>query len=179
MTTVLNLLGGPSIGKSTLAAELYAAMKRRGLKVELVREVAKKWAYDNRQIGPFDQLAILGEQIKEESSLFNKVDYIVTDSPSILGSFYFEHNHKQKFATQMVQDYYNFAMDNGVEFIDYILPRTQKYEQNGRFENEIEARKIDQLLIDYIAFNGVGGLFTFEDTETNETMIEFIMENLE
>ena len=93
MTTVINLISGPGSGKSTLAAELYANMKRRHLDVEIVREVAKEWAYEGKKIGPFEQIAIIGEQIKKESSLFGKVNYIVTDSPTLLGAFYFEHNH--------------------------------------------------------------------------------------
>ena len=38
--TVINLFGGPNVGKSTYAAHLYAQMKIRGLSVALVNEVA-------------------------------------------------------------------------------------------------------------------------------------------
>lgn len=144
MTKVVNLISGPGTGKSTLAAELYARMKRMHLNVEMVREVAKEWAYEKRAVGPFEQIAILGEQIKRESSLFNKVDYIITDSPVLLGAFYFDYNHNEQFMNQMVQDYYKFAESKGIEFKNYILPRTGSYDPKGRFETEDEAEDIDE-----------------------------------
>lgn len=153
MTVVLNLLGGPSSGKSTLAAELYAKMKHKCLKVEMVREVAKEWAWEGRKIGPFDQMAILGEQIKRESSLYGKVDYIVSDSPVMLGAFYFEYNHGRGFMNNMVKEYYYFAEEKGIKFVNIRLRRTKEYEQSGRFETLDEAIKIDQAIYAYISDN--------------------------
>jgi deoxyadenosine/deoxycytidine kinase len=177
MTTVINLIGGPGIGKSTLAAELYAKMKRKHMNVEMVREVAKEWALEGRQIGPFEQLSILGEQIKRESSLFNKVDYIVTDSPVLLGAFYLEYNHNQDFMNKPILDYYYFAQTNGVKFINYKLPRINPYDTKGRFESEKEATDIDDAIYFYLAcldydFNGL------EYLKTNEEIIEAIMSDL-
>lgn len=146
MTVVINLLGGPSSGKSTLAAELYAKMKHRGLKVEMVREVAKKFAWKGQQIGPFDQLAIIGEQIEEESLLFGKVDYIVTDSPVFLGGFYMKYNHGQDFMMKMVQDYYKFAENQDIKFVNVLLKRGKPYDPNGRFETEDRANYLDKVM---------------------------------
>lgn len=153
MTTVISLLGGPGVLKSTTAAELYAKMKRKHMKVEMVREVAKEYAWAGHKIGPFEQIAILGEQIKRESLLYGKVDYIVTDSPVLLGAFYFEHNHKEIFMTKMVNEYYKFSKRNKVKFRNYLLPRVVKYQQDGRFENEQQAKLIDSLIEDYLNYN--------------------------
>ena len=38
---IINLIGEPSAGKSTIAAELFAKMKKAGYNVELVTEYAK------------------------------------------------------------------------------------------------------------------------------------------
>ena len=40
-TVVINLFGGPGCGKSTIAAELFAILKKQGYEVELVTEYAK------------------------------------------------------------------------------------------------------------------------------------------
>ena len=37
-TTVINLIGAPGTGKSTLASELFALMKWQGYDVEIVSE---------------------------------------------------------------------------------------------------------------------------------------------
>lgn len=151
MTTVINLLGSPSTGKSTLACELFAKMKYQGYNVELVREVAKELAWEGRVPTAFDQMYIIGEQIKRESSLYGKVDYIITDSPIILGGFYMEYNHKEKFMTPMIKEFYNFSQTQNIMFLNYFLSRTQEYCPKGRFQTEEEAKLIDTALEIYVA----------------------------
>ncbi len=177
MTTVINLLGGPGIGKSVLAAELYAHMKKKGLNVEMVREVAKDYVYDGKKIGPFEQISILGEQIKKESSLFNKVDYIVTDSPVLLGAFYLEYNHKQDLASEFVSNYYRFSRNQGIKFLNYIIPRRGKYQTEGRYESEQDAKCLDSairyyLVTEFYTFN------PFNKPVSNSKIIKRIMEDL-
>ena len=175
MTTVISLIAGPGAGKSTLAAELYAKMKRQGLDVEMVREVAKEWAYDGRKIGPFEQLSILGEQIKKESSLFNKVDYIVTDSPVFLGAFYLNYNHNQDIACEFVKNYYNFGKEQRVQFLNYVIPRRGDYRTEGRYESEEQAKFIDSAIKVYLRqWHYQFELFGAAEI-TNEEMIEEIM----
>jgi nicotinamide riboside kinase len=163
MSVVINLLGGPSVGKSTKAAELYSEMKKRGLKVELVREFAKEWAWEGRTIGPFDQMAIIGEQIRRESSLFGKVDYIITDSPAILGAFYMDYNHNQEYMTKMVKDYLSFSEDQDVVFRNVVLPRHTNYIRSGRFETEEQAKTIDYSLTDFLSEQKIRYEYYYED----------------
>lgn len=42
MTKVINLIGAPGAGKSTIASQLFSLMKWQGLDVELVSEYAKE-----------------------------------------------------------------------------------------------------------------------------------------
>ena len=67
--------------KSTSAAQLFAELKQRHVSTELAREYVKKWAWEGRKISGFDEYYFVGHQIREESLLFGKVDYIVTDKP--------------------------------------------------------------------------------------------------
>ena len=149
-TTVINLIGGPCCGKSTLAAMLYARMKRNGSKVEMVREVAKEWVWAGRKIGPFEQLAILGEQIHKESALYGKVEYVVTDSPVLLGAFYLDNNHDEVFAKRFVKDFYNFSKRKGVRYINVVLPRKDLYQQDGRLETHDQAKELDFRIMEYL-----------------------------
>lgn len=154
MTTVINLLGSPGAGKSTLAADLFAKMKRRGLKVEMVREVAKEWAWAGREIGPFDQIAIIGEQIGRESSLFGKVDYIITDSPVLLGAFYLDYYYDQLFMNTMVKEYYSYGERKGMKFVNFYLPKAEIYDPEGRFESAEDIDNVDEALTLYLAAEG-------------------------
>lgn len=145
-TKIINYFGGPGVGKSTDSAALYVEMKRSGYDVELVREVAKKWAWQEREIGPFDQMAILGTQMEEESSLFGKVDYIITDSPSFLGGIYLSINHDKDFMMDTVKQYYDYCEQKGIIFKNYLIPRKKKYNQAGRYEDEFTANYIDSMI---------------------------------
>src|ERR1700751_2169041 len=90
-TVVVNILGGSGIGKSTTAALVYGELKLRYQVCELVREFVKQWAWEGRKVGPFGQSIIYGQQVERESSLYGKVDFIVTDSPLILCPVYQQH----------------------------------------------------------------------------------------
>lgn len=145
-TKIINYFGGPGLGKSTDSADLYVQMKRAGYDVELVREVAKKWAWQGRNIGPFDQMAILGTQMEEESSLFGKVEYIITDSPAFLGGVYLHINHNKDFMMDTVKHYYDYCEANGIEFKNFVLPRNKPYNSKGRFESETWSIHIDHVI---------------------------------
>lgn len=45
-TIVVNLIGSPGTGKSTIASELFAKMKWEGFDVELVSEYAKELVWE-------------------------------------------------------------------------------------------------------------------------------------
>ena len=59
-TLVINLIGGPCSGKSTIAAELFARLKKMGVHCELVSEYIKDRIYEENQTMPKNQIAIFG-----------------------------------------------------------------------------------------------------------------------
>ena len=86
-TIIIEVFGGPSSGKSTEAADIYAALKRKHVDAELSREVAKRWVWEGRSVGSFDELYILGAQIREEARLLGQAEVIVTDRPVLMSTF--------------------------------------------------------------------------------------------
>lgn len=56
---VLNFFGGAGIGKSTIAADVFSKLKRKGYKTELVGEYAKWLWYQNATEIVEDQLYLL------------------------------------------------------------------------------------------------------------------------
>ena len=147
MTTIINLYGGPGIGKSVIARYLAARMSIAGEKVELVSEYVKSWAWEKRTIGPFDQLYFVGQQAKKEYILLGNVDWVVTDSPVALCVVYSNKYSPKKIALgieQMCQGYYDTLQEAGHKVLNIMLTRDERpYNGEGRFETEDEAKLVD------------------------------------
>ncbi len=93
MISRVNLFGGPGVGKSTLAARLYACLKQGGIEAELVREDAKQWSYGI--INPWDCVGVFGRQLDAEQRLLQLgIKPIITDSPLGLNCYYSQVFHK-------------------------------------------------------------------------------------
>lgn len=146
MTKIINLYGGPGTGKSTSAAYLYYALKQKGINAELVREYVKEWAWEGRKIDIYDQIFFLGKQLRKETLLYNKVDYIVTDSPIMLSAYYAE-KHCPDLIFQgirgCVKAIYEQAEKDGLKHIHVMLKRSKGYNAAGRYQSENEALQID------------------------------------
>ena len=69
---VLNFYGGAGIGKSTIAADIFSKLKRKGHKTELVGEYAKWLWYQNATDIVQDQL------VMHEHAKFDNVDIYST-----------------------------------------------------------------------------------------------------
>jgi nicotinamide riboside kinase len=154
-THVINLFGGGGVGKSTIAALVFAKLKISGVNAELVREYVKSWAWANKPVGPADQLYLLGKQSAYESALYGKVDVIVTDSPVILAGAYAEWylgraegeyvteaalSHLRIASTYLSTTHYNFFLSRG----------DRPYDSRGRYGTREEAVKFDTYLEAYL-----------------------------
>lgn len=150
MTVVINMLGGSGIGKSTIAAGLYYNMKLQHMNVELVREYVKILAWQGAKISRFDQVNIFGEQCKLEHTLYNKVDYIVTDSPIILAPIYEIFYHNDSIMEEAALKLLSKAKESGVKQLNLVLDRNKPYDTKGRFQTEDQARVVDKLTLDFL-----------------------------
>ncbi len=158
MTKIINLYGGPGTGKSTSAAYIFAKLKSMGKNVELVREYVKAWAWEGRIPCTYDQIYFLGKQVRHESMLYGKVDYIVTDSPVMMGGYYAKKYSSPEFADGikiMIDTYYNQSQEDGHHHYHIFLNRSKGYNPAGRYQTEEQAREIDVELMDMMADTGV------------------------
>ena len=143
-TKIINIIGEPSAGKSTLALELTANIKKQGVNVELVTEFAKDLVWDNNLEALKNQEYIFAEQHKRIKRLVGKVDVIVTDSPLLLSTIYIEGTDTCKSLITYIEDTVK-CYDNDY----YYLRRNHPYQQLGRIhteeESEIIGAKLDEV----------------------------------
>lgn len=142
-TKVINLFGGAGSGKSTLAAAIFYELKMRGLRAELVGEYVKQRAWTGQKIEKFDQFQIFGQQSYSESVLYEKVDFIVTDSPLMLIPFYEQKLNQTDMLLDTVNKFMKYAEIHGVTYHNFWLERPKFYDTKGRYQTKEEATEID------------------------------------
>lgn len=137
-TTYINLLGGPGLGKSTIAAEVFAGLKWQGVLCELVTEFAKGIVWDGHADILHDQLFVFTNQHRMMKRLDGKVDFVITDSPLLLSLVY--NDDPISSATSQVYLDYIAQFKN----LYYCIERRKQYSPVGRLQGYYEAIEIDQ-----------------------------------
>lgn len=133
---VLNFFGGAGIGKSTIAADVFSKLKRKGYKTELVGEYAKWLWYQNATEIVEDQLYLFAEQAHRIKTLAKYgVEYAVCDSPLPLNIIY-NREPSEAFDTLVMQEF------NRYENYNYLLRRNDEFISiDGRKETNLEQAK--------------------------------------
>lgn len=161
---VINLFGGPNTGKSTTASGLFHLMKIYGYNVELVTEYAKDMTWENRHNILSDQLYVLAKQNRRLERLKGKVDYVVADSPLILGLNYTPENYYNHFES-LVFDVWN-SYDN----INFYLKNNGDltYNEAGRNQDSKQAKKLDEKIYRFLQHHSVKFTEQLIDAENKE-----------
>lgn len=139
---VINLFAGPGAGKSTLRADLFGLMKKNQKDVEEVTEFAKDKTWEKNFSALSDQLFVLANQNRRLDRLKDQVEWVVSDSPILLGIHY-------KTPDYLPQNFENliFELWDTYENYNFFIERNHPYVQNGRNQDEAGAREIDASII--------------------------------
>lgn len=144
----INIWGGPSVGKTGTATWLYANLKILGYKIHFSEEQAKKLAYQNIPIKSFKQMYLTVCQIDaEDTFLFNGVDYIITDAPVPIG-YCFALRDKLDYADTLLKMSQDF--EKKYPSINIYLERKIPYKKDGRYEEESEAKLLDEIQLRFL-----------------------------
>lgn len=168
---IINLYGGPGSGKSSTAAGLFFQMKLAGYEVELVTEYAKDLVWSERNKMFTEQDYIFAKQNHRLRRLVGKVDWVITDSPLLLGHFYMPDSFPGK---EPFSQFVN-AMFNSYDNINVFLERTKKYNPNGRNQTEDEAKVIDLRILDFLNQNTLRYHTVTGDKDAPTTILQSII----
>ena len=147
MTLIINLIGSPSAGKSTMASHVFCQLKYKGINCELVNEFAKEKTWENNHTALQDQFYITACQHYKQHILNGKVDVIITDSPIILGLFYYKETNPI-----LYNSYQDFILETfrQQDNMNYWVNRDKPYNPVGRNQSEAEALKMDETIHDFL-----------------------------
>ena len=154
-TYIINLVAGPGVGKSTIAADIFVKLKKKKFVTEIVLEKAKELVWK-------EDFELLNNQYlvsKIQNDLFmmykGKVDFVVTDG-SLLHGLVFNKINKDNISNILKTENAIIKWFQSHKNITIYLERNIKipFENAGRLQKLESSQEIDKLLIeDLIKFN--------------------------
>jgi hypothetical protein len=118
-------------------ANLFYKLKVRGIEVEMAPEFAKDLVWEERFNYFDEQIYIFAKQLHRINRVVGKVDVCISDSPLQNSYIYLKEDYPQ--LKTLIDN--EFAKFNNLNFY---IKRGNKYVQNGRNEDESQAKEVDR-----------------------------------
>ena len=148
MSKIINLFGGPGIGKSSIASGITYKLKKKHITCDNPYEFPKALAWDNNNEAIKDQLYVLANQHRGIVKSFGKVDYIVLDSPILLSLVYRSMYKGSEYpATLYDSEHFDklvLDIHNQYDSINILLKRGNGvHNEKERYQSLDESKKLD------------------------------------
>jgi len=159
MTTIVNAFGGPGAGKTTAAWHIAAELKKRGFVTEYVPEYAKELVWDEKYElldGTIEhETEIYDEKLHRINRVIGKVDFVVTDSPTIQSISFLDDEKvsaedKAAFVERAKEDWTKHSTFNL-----FVQRDSKSYEKEGRIHSLEESKCLDQSIKSMLKDMGV------------------------
>lgn len=144
MTRIINFFGAPGSGKTTAAAEAFVHAKKKGYSAHLVLEYVTELILQGNLEAVKNQKMLFEEQQRRINIAYPKTDFIMVDSPLLLGIVYQRHWNKVSdtaFEKQVLDTHKLYNQTN------VLLKYNPKYySQKGRVTSMQDSFAIEQLI---------------------------------
>lgn len=178
MSKVINLFGGPGIGKSSIASGLTYKLKKKHITCDNPYEFPKVLAWDENHSAIKDQLYVLANQHRGIVKSFGKVDYIILDSPIVLSLVYKSVYKGTEYpATLYGESFDKMVLDihNQYDNLNIVLKRTEGgYNEKERYQTLDESKKLDSAIEDILIKNNI----SYHSVEVNDDTLKNILKIL-
>jgi len=148
MSKLINLFGGPGIGKSSIAAGIFYKLKKKHVSCNNPYEFPKTLAWDNNIPAIKDQLYVFANQHRGIAQSYGKVDYIIIDSPILFSKIYHSY-YTEGYPAEFYGDWFHkmiLELHNKYDNINILLDRADGvHNDEERFQNYEESLMIDKL----------------------------------
>lgn len=193
------IVGAPGTGKTTVAADVMAELREKGIAAELVSEFAREFIVANGGISrPHEQVFMAREQKRREDTLAERSDLvIISDSPYIMnfiyasllasGQNFFDptktnplRDKKRSGSRLMMELVYKDFLDalRDYDVIAYAAKPTGpvKHEDGVRIHDEQMSEQIDRMIKAMIDMHG-GPDVILKGSRSNrrDTLVEYIV----
>ena len=150
MSKIINIFGGPGIGKSSIAAGVTYKIKKNHISCDQPYEFPKLLAWDENHSAIRDQLYVLANQHRGIVKSYGKVDYIILDSPILLSLTYRNYYKSNEYpATLYGKTFDNLVLEtfNQYENINILLERGEgNHNEKERYQSLDESKELDKAI---------------------------------
>ena len=168
---IVNLFGGPGVGKSTAAFYLMAKLKMNGVDCEYTPEFAKDKVWEGN-LDVFNcQFFVTGRQAWQIRRLFNKVEVIITDSPIALGAPYAD---SPELAVCCLKEFEKYKDVN----YNIVLTRSTNFVENGRRHSQKESAELDSKVLDLLEKNNIEYTIISPSEKNYDELVKSILKRL-
>lgn len=178
MSKIINLFGGPGIGKSSIAAGLTYKLKKKHIKVDNPYEFPKQLAWDENHLAIRDQLYVLANQHRGIVKSFGKVDFIILDSPILLSLVYRNEYSGNTYPSNLyTQSFDNLVLDifNQYDNFNIVLERTDgEYNDKERYQSIEQSLVLDKKIENVLITNNI----SYHKVKVNEESVNYILDIL-
>lgn len=172
---LVNFISAPSIGKSTMSSLAFVRLKTDHNKAELVQEYAKQLVWGEKFDVLSNQWYVSKKQYKMLKAVYGKVDYLVTDSPLLLGGYYNRYYPDNVCDREKTEE---MILEKIKEFNNiYIFLKKNSdfpFEKEGRIHTEEQSIKIEQQLKEMLDEFKIDYLEITSDVNNMDKIIDYI-----